>query len=513
MDIFPDCDLARLRLYVGRLSRERPTSRGAGRPPRPRHGQELRRLWGSQPVYILWTTRSGANMAMRYREVLPITIRLDRDGCQPLSRQIAEQVADAVESGRFARGSRLPSTRTLAHVLGVSRAIVVTAYELLFERGIIEGRLGSGTYVRPGATPAKRLRSDQDDLMDLRPGQVCVEAFPIAAWRSAWRQATFRHPPTRPGPGDGLAELRDAIRDHVRRTRGPALDRHHVIVTGGPAQGLRLVLNALGGPVATPVCLPPEMRRVVRAFGGFDDDRGGRPRQRCRTLVVCADAPPLSAQVMPAARRMSLARWAADSDGYLVELACDAVFRTEMCALAQLTELAPDNVIVVGGFGDIFGAAIGIGYVLVPQVMASRFERWREPPAYVPQRAMALLLENGLVVRVIHRLTRLYTRRRQLARAVLAELPPHIRMGEFDALGRLALHLPAGLDAVRVLRRRGLLVSALDEFCDGQSGIVIGLGHLPESVLEQQLARLVTAAAMLTTQSQPTSAIHRLCER
>ena len=71
---------------------------------------------------------------------------LDRDRGEPLSLQLARQLQEAIEAGRVVPGTRLPSTRSLAARLGVSRNTVLTAYAELMARGLIRTRRGSGVF-------------------------------------------------------------------------------------------------------------------------------------------------------------------------------------------------------------------------------------------------------------------------------------------------------------------------------------------------------------------------------
>jgi GntR family transcriptional regulator / MocR family aminotransferase len=71
---------------------------------------------------------------------------LDRRRDEPLSLQIVGQLQEAIEAGRVARGTRLPSTRALARTLGVSRNTVIAAYEELLARGFVRTRRGAGIY-------------------------------------------------------------------------------------------------------------------------------------------------------------------------------------------------------------------------------------------------------------------------------------------------------------------------------------------------------------------------------
>jgi GntR family transcriptional regulator/MocR family aminotransferase len=74
-------------------------------------------------------------------------IMLDTTLSVPLYKQLYERLRGAILAGQLERGARLPSTRTLASELGVSRTTTVLAYELLLLEGYLESRAGQGTVV------------------------------------------------------------------------------------------------------------------------------------------------------------------------------------------------------------------------------------------------------------------------------------------------------------------------------------------------------------------------------
>jgi DNA-binding GntR family transcriptional regulator len=72
---------------------------------------------------------------------------LDRDGPQPLSRQLAALIRDEITSGARPPGSRLPSISQLAAEHDIATATVVKALRILKNEGLIEGTPGHGTFI------------------------------------------------------------------------------------------------------------------------------------------------------------------------------------------------------------------------------------------------------------------------------------------------------------------------------------------------------------------------------
>src|SRR5215469_3657463 len=79
--------------------------------------------------------------------ILPPTINLERASSQPLYRQLYDAIRQAILQGTLRKGLRLPSTRSIANELHVSRNIVIIAFEQLLAEGYIESRTGAGTFV------------------------------------------------------------------------------------------------------------------------------------------------------------------------------------------------------------------------------------------------------------------------------------------------------------------------------------------------------------------------------
>ncbi|GAA5179638.1 PLP-dependent aminotransferase family protein [Rugosimonospora acidiphila] len=463
-------------------------------------------------------------------------VSLDRQLTRPLWQQLAEQVCSAVDAGVLAAGTRMPSTRTLAALLGVSRGVPMEAYELLFQSGYAASRPGSGTYVtvparlpgdagarcdavgaRSGASGAPCAvlgarhgggRAGGDGGVDLLPGQVGGASLPMAAWRAAWRWASFRPPPTGAPPPLGLPELRQAVAGFVRRTHGVSLAGREVVATTGTAAGLRAVLAVLGlsgGDVAVEEPIAPPLWRAAEGGGSRpvavpvhgEGARVERVPDRCRALVLCPDSGVPSGAVLSAERR----RVAASRPGtWIVEVACDGLLPPAAQRLPRLLSLAaPETSVLVGGFGEALSPALGIGFVVVPRWLTGALgrhlaERSGQPP-HVSQLAMARLLHDGTVDRAMHRRGRDHQDGGHLVRSALGRVGYRVA----GAHGVALLPLPgrhAELVAAR-LRARGVRVGTLAPYHFSPAPIppalVVGHGHLTGAALEQAVARLVAA--------------------
>src|SRR5262252_5004132 len=96
-------------------------------------------MWDGKPLLKKKPRRSTIAFEM---------IRLDRTAAEPLQEQLYRQIRDELRSGSFADGEcRLPSSRTLAVDLGISRLTVNLAFSKLYAEGHLRSKARSGTFV------------------------------------------------------------------------------------------------------------------------------------------------------------------------------------------------------------------------------------------------------------------------------------------------------------------------------------------------------------------------------
>jgi hypothetical protein len=113
------------------------------------------------------------------------SIMLQLDGTGPLHQQIYRAFRNEILSGGLAPGERVPSTRTLADLLKVSRNTAVSAYEQLLAEGYLETRLGAaGTVVAPVLPPERlALRPSAPPGLQGRPSRRAGVRLAIAGER------------------------------------------------------------------------------------------------------------------------------------------------------------------------------------------------------------------------------------------------------------------------------------------------------------------------------------------
>src|SRR5437588_81579 len=96
---------------------------------------------------------------------------------EPKHRLISRQLLAEIAAGKYAPSGRLPSESQLVERFGVSRPTVARALRDLQDQGLVERRVGSGSYVRGPASAAGAAAERQFGL--LIPGLGTTEIFEV----------------------------------------------------------------------------------------------------------------------------------------------------------------------------------------------------------------------------------------------------------------------------------------------------------------------------------------------
>lgn len=431
---------------------------------------------------------------------------------------LATAIRTALDDGRLHAGDRLPATRAFAADLGVSRGVVVAAYERLAEQGLVVGRTGGGTLVTATAAALAAGRADPEPprrpapsaALDLSPGVPDLSAFPRAAWLRAEKAVLAEVGAADLGYGDmrGHVALRTALSRWLARTRGVRVDPDGVVVVAGVAQALALLWRVLGARGVSEVAVEdPGSRGAreqleswgMRAVGVPVDSEGAQidriPERVTTVMLTPAHQFPSGVVLAPERRRALLDRLTA-TEGLLVEDDYDAEHRYDRPPVVALQGAAPDHVAHTGSTSKTLAPGMRLGWLVPPRryledLVRARHDADLGSPA-LPQLVLARLLESGDYDAHLRRVRRRQRRRRD---AVVESMRRHLPAAEVTGVAA-GLHvlvlLPHGVDDTSVAQRAasaGVIVHPLSRHrlsCDPQHrpGLVLGYAAHPPDRLD-----------------------------
>ena len=441
----------------------------------------------------------------------------DRDARVPLAVQLADGLRTAARAGAVRVGDRLPSTRSLAADLGVSRTVTAAAYDQLLAEGWVAGRRGAGTFVvavPPGvrgaaAGPRPDVAPARAGTVDLRPGTPCVAALDQAAWRRAWRAAADEPPDVVPD-AVGLPAFREAVVAHLMRHRGLPAEPGTLVATSGTTAAVAELARTLprGARVAVE---EPGYQRAVEALraAGLDvvavpvDGDGlivdALPPGPAAVYCTPAHQFPLGAR-LSARRRVALVDRARTEGFLVVEDDYDGELRYDVAPLPLLAALGPDVVVHLGTASKLLTPTLGVGWLVAPPavrdaVVAQR-DRAGVRPARAGQRVFAALAAHGDLGRHLRRLRRALAQRR---RATISAVSAAGRPVQGDAAGaHVVVRLASMADEKAIIAaaaERGVALDGLARHHHGPpaaAGIVLGYAGPSCADLEDAL-KIVTA--------------------
>ena len=399
---------------------------------------------------------------------MALVIPLSR-GAGPISRQVYLGLRGAIVHGTFRPGDRLPATRDLAEQLGVSRTVVLLAYDQLLSEGFAEGRPGSGTYAskvfgeNPRAVPdSARLRLSRFGnsaaaaastvdfprrraatlRYDFAYHRSGIDEFPFEVWRRILmrraRKATVRHFDY--GPAAGSLALREAIAIHLRRSRAAVCEASQVIIVNGSLQALDLAARVLMEHGDRVVLEDPQYqgaREVFRAAGArlhpVPVDRDGLNPAKLPLSARIAFVTPShqfpTGAILPLARRLALLEWAKNAKAVVIEDDYDGEFRYEGQPVESMQGLdAEGRVIYLGTFSRTIFPALRIGYLIAPKSLVPAFTsgKWLcdRHTATLEQETLAEFISSGAYERHLRRTRRANAVRRA---ALLEAIHKHLR--------------------------------------------------------------------------------------
>lgn len=469
-------------------------------------------------------------------------LELGPDDGRPLHRRLYAQLRSLIYDGALPAGAALPSSRSLASQLGVSRNTVNAAYDQLANEGYMSTRRGACAVVadlsRETRQPAARERAGAQRLTEFsergrlmmrqpnhssvpgrasfHPGTPDVGRFPF----SVWRRLLVRR--MHAGGDDlwgyhnitGFPQLRSAIARYLRTSRGVRCDAGQVVVTTGAQASLDLLARLVLAPGDRVWMEEPGYLGAQSAFlaagaellplrvseDGWQFERGPETPPRLIYLTPSCQFP--LGTVMRMEQRMRVLDIARQHGAWIIEDDFDSEYRFRGQPIPAMQGVDDDErTIYVGTFSKTLFPALRIGFMVLPEPLGDAIRgaigiTGQFPPLSL-QATLADFIEEGHFARHMSRMRRLYAQRLETFCAVCSD-----ELGQW--LRPLACHtgiqttwlLNADLNDVELVAMAtagGVHVVSLSSHYRhgaGRSGLIMGYAALDERAMRSGLARL-----------------------
>ncbi|MEO8132895.1 MAG: PLP-dependent aminotransferase family protein [Betaproteobacteria bacterium] len=475
-------------------------------------------------------------MVKRAGGALLLSVEIDHDSRRPISTQLYVILRDKILAGDFSPGDRLPASRTLARDLTLSRTTIIEAFDRLTAEGLIESRVGAGTYVsealkadRPmpsaaakGAaavapkeprlsrsmTQAVQRFSERQRLpasaRAFTTALPAFDAFPMAQWArlSAKHWRAGRNDVMGYGDPYGHPHLRRAIAAHLRANRGIGCDAEQIFIVGGAQQAFHLIGSILLNPgdkvwfenpgaigarnslIASGADLVP----VPVDAEGLRVDAGLKLAPRFRLAFVTPSHHQPLGSVMSLERRFALLHAAEQAGAWIIEDDYDGEFFFGGRPLPTLKSVdATGLVIYVGTFSKSLFPALRLGFILAPPGLVDIFRtvmsKFLQGVPTFSQAVVAEFIDEGHFASHIRRMRRIYAERHDaLCEAAKKKLAGLLDIVPTESGLHTIGHLPRGLreaDASRAADARRITASPIARFSIAPvevNGLVLGFG-------------------------------------
>ena len=466
-----------------------------------------------------------------------ISILLDARSTQPLYKQLYSNLRQAILSGQLEAGAKLPSTRALAHNLGISRSTVVIAFEQLLYEGYIRGSVGSGSYVEAvlpdqllhAPTTRNERAHDASDAASQQTSSISRRGMTIAATEVAPMYsdfATFRYRAFQHGVPAldelpfklwstlsmrrwrqrnsalfgytdplGYLPLRQEIAAYVNAARGVHCTEEQVIIVAGSQQAIHLTAQLLldeGDPVwiEEPCYLGARgalMSSGARLMPVPVDHEGlavADGIERCpyaRMVYVTPSHQFPLGTTMSLTRRLALLQWAEQTHTWIFEDDYDSEYRYAGRPLASLQGLDTAHTVIYSGtFSKVLFPALRLGYLVVPMHLvdafrAARATTDRHSPIF-DQLVLTDFIAGEHFSRHIRRMRNLYAERQaMLIAAIQQELAGMLTVTPAEAGMHLIAHLATSMRD-----------TAVQQIADSNAVAVTALSHYYQTEQAQQ---------------------------
>lgn len=361
----------------------------------------------------------------------------------PKYQQIIDFIKEKISNGEWPIGSKIPSQRVLAKRFEVNRSTIITALEELMADGLIEAKIGLGTYVanntwtllatnpppdwdehvksgllRPSQSTVQEinLAESNADLIQLSKGELSKDLFPLETMKSVLRRVSDQLEAFGYEEPKGFLPLREALSDYLK-TIGIQASPSSILIVSGALQALQLISVGLLHRGSSVLLEQPSYLYSLRVFQSAGMKLTGLPidedglipnsisitnKQRNRAIlysIPCFHNP--TGILMPDKRRQELLSICKKEQLPMIE---DDIYRE-----LWLDEISPSpikandkhgHVLYLGSLSKSLSPGLRIGWIVGPEPVIERLSDIKMQTDYgsssISQRVAAEWFKSGL---------------------------------------------------------------------------------------------------------------------
>lgn len=471
-----------------------------------------------------------------------------------IKNQVYNVIRDAILQGRLPAAVRVPSSRTLAEMMSISRNSVIAGYDRLMDEGYLVTRRGAGTFVSdcvpdstvsgyyqqikpPKEKPAVgRLNSDVTSLRRLcsesqkgnnakrlfSVGVGCTDLFPHNLWGRllgrVWRQSRQElglH--TDPA---GYKPLRKAICDYIQTTRGVICHENQIMIVSGIQQAVNITAQALlsqgsevwlddpgyNGARGAFTAAGAVVRPVKVDINGMDIHDGIKHYPEARLVYTTPSHQFPLGGTLSLARRLALLDWAEANQAWIFEDDYNSEFRYTARSLQALQGLDKhDRVIYAGTFSKMMYPEFRLGFLIIPPALQEQFITSKYfsvlCTGYLEQAVLARFISEGHYACHVRRIRKAcHERKSALTAAIEHYLPGKMTVHSSDSGIHLVCWLNDGISGKEIeakANQLGMGIQSFERYCQRSlpdEGVLLGFAnHSPQELWDgiRQLSQII----------------------
>lgn len=393
-----------------------------------------------------------------------LSIHLDDSGTSPLYEQIYHSVKIKILSGELTAGDKLPSSRSFAAFLGVSRNTVEIAFAQLLAEGYLESKERCGyfisqiTHTQTFSTQSSNTVSntfsqkETSFQYDFAPNSIDISHFPVTVWSHLAKNNLYDCNLLLQGHNQGDEKLRGAIASYLHGSRSVNCIPEQIIVGAGMDYLLQLLSLILGRgrkmAIENP-CYQQARHIFQRAdYQIIDiplDTDGIQMNPLYKSSANCCYVTPSHQYplglIMPITRRQELLYWASQNpERYIIEDDHDSEFRYKGKPIPSLQGMdTEEKVIYIGTFSKAIAPSLRVGYMVLPKPLLSvyheHFSFYSCTVSRFEQSIISDFITKGYFEKHLNRMRKLYKSKHDQTISLLKDkLNGYHILGEYAGL-------------------------------------------------------------------------------